>query len=248
MWLPDDFKGSDGAAFVRKQLLEAKKLSDLMRRPIFPNGSNNPEPIFVANGFLKTWSRVYFDPQSGAINGHTEVIGDRTVILYSAINGVSRNLRVSSREHEHVFDGKEVRLVLETSLQDRVPTSGSGSAMSSFQDLTGKEFKIESLAYDAIPRSLPAESAGTFLVKLSGEDSLKEANLTAVAAQLIPQGLDPIRLTLSSDRTESAGPSVTRELTFTYNSPALPGPHILRVSVPGLGSFDEILLVTKTER
>lgn len=245
-WLPPELKRGDGAAFVQKQLAEAKQLHDLLRKPVFTDLSRD-QPIYVANGFLKTWSRVYFDPRTGGINGHTELEGDKTVLLFSATNSKPRNVRVSHKEHEQVFDGKEPQLVLETALRDRKWTGGEAQFGRVLKDVRGSEYLLRSLGYDAVPRLMAPGSKGSFVIVLRGDERLRAADLSSVTAHLIEHGRNGVALVRALDSTELEGTDTVRKLLFSYVAPEVGGAHRLTIAIPDAETYSEMILVMAPE-
>lgn len=244
-WLPPELRKPQGEEFLGSMLKEAKSLAQLLEKPIFLDSTRRPQAITVANGFLHTWSRVYFDPNSGKVSGHTEKPGDKTVLLFSATNGDPSQVRVSNKEHEQVFAGREPELVLKAALSDTQWTKGAGTFGRELKDSQDKRYFLHSIGYDAGPRILLPSQVGTFEIVLRGDARLKSADLTKVSVSLRARESNEKVLSVATDVKEQQGDQIIRKITFSYKAPELDGPHQLQLSIPGLNTHDQLILVMK---
>jgi pimeloyl-ACP methyl ester carboxylesterase len=105
-WLPKEYKEGQGYEFLSQSLVEAKRLKTLLSEPIFKDLGRYQNIHFIANGFIETWSRVFFHPNSGMITGHTTFGGDGTVILESATNKNPSLVQVSEGSTSKYLWGK----------------------------------------------------------------------------------------------------------------------------------------------
>ena len=80
-WLPPEFKSEHGLRFISSNLEVSRRLKELLAKPIFEDPARLSDVRYIANGFIETWSRVFFQPTTGLINGHTVNIGDGTPSL-----------------------------------------------------------------------------------------------------------------------------------------------------------------------
>jgi hypothetical protein len=238
-WLPDEFKTGRGAAFVATQLLETKNLRELLRKPIEGASGNLLKSYFIANGLLKTWSRVYFSPKTGQISGHADMEGDGTVLLESATNGNPGDVKVSNRSHQYLFFGDEPKLMLEAILSNRIWHS-KDSDQKAIVDGRGIPIPIVSVSTSLSPTILIPGDKGTITVTLFAKGGLQSADLSNVSVAVDGKAAvaEPGIAETDSDR------STKRTLTFSYLAPSEEGSYSIAISIPGINELQEAILVS----
>jgi hypothetical protein len=245
-WLPPELKEREGASVIESRLTNAKRLTNLITQPIFQN-PEHPNPIYIANAFLSTWSRIYFDSRTGQIVNHTELEGDRTVLLESATNGRPIAFYPSHREHEQIFVGDDPEKILEAALHDREWTKGSERGPVAFEDRMKRRFLLNSLKYELVSRLSRPGTDGEFVVTLSGNVQLADADLSHIVVKVIDSdgGAQPVFA--RTDKSESVRAGIVRTIVFPYVAPTGIGAHKITLDFPGMATFDEFILVMETQ-
>jgi hypothetical protein len=181
-----------------------------MKEAVF-SGSDHAPPIYIANGFLQTWSRVFFHPSTGVITGHTERPGDETVLLISATNGDASQMRVSHKEHEVVFDGEEPQIVLKAVIVDDWQLTGGQTDFSkSLKDSLGVSYVLSTVGFEALPHIVSKNSDANFVVTLRGDSMLRAARLEGIQVNL--EG--GVKANPISDTVSLEGDIIARRIGF----------------------------------
>jgi pimeloyl-ACP methyl ester carboxylesterase len=237
-WLPTDFKNGPRLEALKAHLAEATRLKELLRKPIFTDASDNARLHFVANGFLDTWSRVFFHPQTGAITGAQRFPGDGTVLLYSATNLVPSNVQISRKEHESVFGGEEAELVLKAALAGVQWHKGpSGFSQKIKTSDTGAEIRIDRVQFDVESRVVLAQQTVAVSVTLYGEDSLLNATLPTIEVKVVENGATMQSKTL----TKTSSAVGQQHFSGAIAAPSSPGAFKLRLETTGLEPVETAL-------
>jgi pimeloyl-ACP methyl ester carboxylesterase len=240
-WLPDDLRNGPGYQSLANHLKEAAVLKSLLRQPIFDDPNAFGKLNFVANGFVDTWSRVFFDPASGKIIGNTVSPGDGTVLLFSATNSDPGRVQVSLKEHELVFAGREPELILTTVLAGFKWTSGSSSFTQILRDVQGDNYRIEAAVLDVSPRVVAPGGEITVRWSIRGEDGVRNAVLTNVRVSVLDES-NEIGSIPSADVAREDG---NRVLEGKFHVPQEPGSYRVQLAIPGLEVLDAIFGVIK---
>ena len=237
-WVPAEFRTGSMKAAMRAHLAEAESVKTLMKQPIFNPSQDATQVHYVANGFVNTWSRVFFEPETGKVTGHTENSGDGTVSLYSATNGSPERFQISSKTHEIVFSGKEAELVLRTSLIDRKTFTSALAFTPAIKDVKGQTVSIDLEGVDVAPRVATPQTDVAVIVSLTGKQ-LADVQLAPAEVSLIKA--DGTRQVVGevAFRTEDEG--VSGKLVL--KAPDENGPYKVIVNVPGLEPVEAIFAV-----
>ena len=238
-WLPEEYQSGKGFEFLSNSLATARQLKSLLANPIIKDQSGYSRVHFVANGFLDTWSRVFFDPKDGAITGHTMSPGDGTVLLFSATNGSPPLVQVSEREHELVFDGREPALVIRLALQGTTLHSGSSGFTQHVVDAELNSFDVTDASVQLEPRAVPPGGSVSLTLALKGPSKLQKAVFSNLTATLMR---DDIVVETKPLKEGTSGPEV-RVLRQQFRAPAEPGAYAVKVTVPGIEPFEPIFAV-----
>jgi pimeloyl-ACP methyl ester carboxylesterase len=235
-WLPADFKAGPRFDAMSAYLLGAKQLKSLMQSPITMDPEVTARIHFIGNGFLNTWSRVFFDDQTGAISGSLLRPGDGTVLLFSATNGNPSQVQVSRKEHELVFVGDEPELVIKAVLVDKKNwTSGSVEFAQTLIDAQGSKFRVESAALNVVPRIAGPGEEIVLRVDLSG-GGLNGAKLSNASVDVLRDDRVIARMPLRDLGNSGAIRSVGSNL----RAPSDPGAYQVRVTLPGIEGLEAI--------
>jgi pimeloyl-ACP methyl ester carboxylesterase len=238
-WLPDEFKSGNGYDFLSSSLAEAKRLKNLLSAPIFQSPANIGKLHFVANGFIDTWSRVFFNPSTGEIVGSTLSPGDGTVLLFSATNGIPNQFQLSPLDHEHIFAGREAALVLNTALSGQIFHHGSTGFSQDIRDDANNPVTVNSAQFELDRRVVTPTSMLTVTLTLKGPAPIKTAPLSTLSAQLLRDDG-----TLSSIPLTNGAPIADgRIFQQQFAAPAEPGAYKIRLSAPGLEPIETIFAV-----
>lgn len=227
-WLPPEYRVGDRRSSLENHLREAAQLKTLLRNPIFKHPEDSARVHYIANGFEETWSRVFFHPQSGKIVGATPHVGDGTVLLFSATNGVPSQVQISLKEHELVFSGKEAELITELVLSGRVFHAGQ-SFRQQIVDAKGEIFDVESAFVEMTPRTSMPQGSASFEWTLRGE-RIHEADLTNATVDLL--SYDKIISNLSVTVHTNSNGTIGGKTAFVI--PSEPGPYRVRVHLSGI--------------
>jgi hypothetical protein len=245
MWrhlaIPDEFKNGDYALALSAHLEEAQKLRELLRRPITDDPNDWARLHFIANGFVDTWSRVFFDPTTGRITGNTVSPGDGTVLLFSATNGSPGQVQIALNEHEDVFEGREPELVMTAALSDRRWTKGSDSFDQTFLDAHGVKYVVHSCSLELTPRVTVPGHDIELMIRFQGDEPLTDADLSNLRINLFSNNA-VISSIPTDDGPNSPG---VRTKRATFHSPNEPGPYGIRLELPGLQSLTAFFAVIR---
>jgi pimeloyl-ACP methyl ester carboxylesterase len=240
-WLPDEFKSGKGQEFLSKSLGDARRLKTLFLKPILQDIHSLSKLHFVANGFLDTWSRVFFNPKTGRIVGNMTSPGDGTVLLFSATNGDPGLFQLSPLDHEHIFSGKEAALVLKASLSGIDWHKGPGGFDQQIKDANGQDITVTSALFELDHHFTAPASPLVVTLKLNGDDALQAAALPTLKVELLK---DSAVLT-SAPLIEGPQPANGRSFRHSFTSPTEEGPYSVRLSAPGLPPIETIFAVMK---
>jgi hypothetical protein len=227
-WLPADLKAGPRFEAMSEYLRNAKQLKSLMRSPITTDPELNARIHFIGTGFLDTWSRVFFDEQTGAISDSLMRPGDGTVLLFSATNGIPSQVQVSHKEHELVFMGDEPELVIRAVLSDNKDWHrGSVEFAQTLVDARGKKFRVQSVSLSVVPQVAGPGETVKLRVDLNG-DGLNEAQVVNASADVLKDDHVMTHLALEDLGTNGAMRSVGSEL----KAPNDPGAYQVRITLP----------------
>jgi pimeloyl-ACP methyl ester carboxylesterase len=238
-WLPDEFKAGNGKDFLAKALGDAKRLKSLFARPLLQDTHSNSKLHFVANGFLDTWSRVFFHPKTGIIIGRTTMPGDGTVLLESATNGEPSQFQLSPLDHEHLFSSKEAALVLDTSLSGRSYHRGSGGFEQKIKSANDQDITVTSARFEVDHHFCPTGTPLVVTLILKGDESLRSATLPTLRVNLLKDG----SMINSAPLTEDPRSGEERSFRYQLTAPTELGAYSLRLSAPDLPPVEAIFAV-----
>jgi Lecithin:cholesterol acyltransferase len=239
-WLPTEFRSGRGAAFIGEQLSKTKELQELLSKPIEPADGNIVKSYFIANGLVKTWSRVYFDPQNGQITGHADSDGDGTVLFESASAGNPDDAQVSNRDHQHLFVGDEPKLMLTAFLSNRF-WHNQETPKKVLVDAKGSDVPILNFGVSLMPPIvLPGQDA-RIAVSVFTKETLQSTDLSNISVQIDAQ---PAILDTSNGDSQPTTDPTERRLFFKYSAPSQEGAYSVTISIPGIKEFKEQLLVS----
>jgi len=238
-WLPEDYKAGARFKALSTFLVDAQKLKEVLKAPIFNNADGYARMHFIANGFLDTWSRVFFDPNTGAISANTVSPGDGTVLLYSATNRIPSQVQVSLKEHELIFIGREPELIIKAALSGQTWTAGHGDFSQIIVDAKNAKFSIRSEQLEVVPRVAAAGQNVLINITLQGSEDIKNADLANIEADIL-QDDSTIITARFSDVPAAAG---MRSLQGGFVAPLGEGPYRIRVRIPGLEDNESIFAV-----
>jgi len=237
--IPDDYKTGIYSGTLTEYLIDARKLKDLFQSPVTSDPNDLPRIRYVANGFIDTWSRVFFDPLTGNITGRTTEPGDGTVLLFSATNGLQAPIGVSLRKHQELFSGKEPELVMKVALSDRRWTSGQSGFEQTLLDAQGRSFKIQSVSVAIAPSLALAGQDVTATVQLRGNPDISNADLSQIAIELPSSNANaPQSLGQFSETLDTTG---QRTLVVKFHAPSDPGSYKLEIKLSSLEPLSEYL-------
>ncbi|UED34248.1 esterase/lipase family protein [Rhizobium ruizarguesonis] len=231
--IPEEFKSGSYRQALTNYLSDARKLRTLFHSPIGMEPGDSAKVHFIANGFLETWSRVFFQPLTGKITGHTLSPGDGSVLLFSATDGIPALVQMSSREHEKIFVGDGPELVIKAALSDVRWTAGSYSFEQTIWDSRKRSYRIKSGQLDISQRITAPDQPLVMLITLHGGPELASADLANFGLEISTNG--PGRRIEVAPTQEHGPNSVT--VSFAINAPHDPGAYSLRAVLPGLPSF-----------
>lgn len=241
-WLPVQFKSGEGRDALHNMLKDASKLQDLMRGSL----PDDVRTFNIVTGLLDTQWKTFFASQSGDFSGTKNYPGDGTVIEWSAANGTPSEARPSTAEHGTIFNGDAPRQAIRWLLgTDAEPKKGIPlDYRAVLRDAANHDFKLISIFYETEP-SVSAPGAPTeFKLRLSGETALADADLRNVALRLRDQEGDrPLSITIKD--AVKIGAIAQREIAATFASPSKPGLHSVSVTIPGVGTFSDMVFVLK---
>jgi pimeloyl-ACP methyl ester carboxylesterase len=238
-WLPQEFKEGAGAEFLYRSLADTRKLKALISEPILKDQTGQ-RLSFIANGFLDTWSRVFFHATTGNITGNTLRPGDGTVLLHSASNGIPRQFQASSREHALVFSGPEAELALKTVLSDTKWFNAKDEYFTrTLRDADNNRVDVTHVSMTLEPRLVPPNSAISLSLTLKGSSAVEKLKLTHLVAQLLRDETVLESRPLDDGSSELGG----RTVRFEFRAPKEPGPYVVRLTLPGVETFDMIFAV-----
>ncbi len=237
-WLPADLRAGPRSDATATYLADAKRLKVLMQSPISTNPDETPRIHYIGNGFLYTWSRVFFDEQTGAIVGSVLRPGDGTVLLFSATNGNPGQVQVSHKEHELVFMGVDPELVINAVLANRNWTAGSVEFSQTLEDAQGKKFRVESAGLSLSPRA--AEPGGSIKLRLNlNGTALNLAELSNASVDILRDSEVIIHTALQNFGSDDK----TRSLGADLKVPDQPGVYEVKVSLRGVDGLEAIFVV-----
>jgi hypothetical protein len=236
-WLPAEFKSGKGKEFLARSLGEAQQLKSLFAKPLQHDAL--PKLHFVANGFLETWSRVFFHPKSGNIVGATTMPGDGTVLLESATNGDTSLFQLSPLAHEDIFSGREAALVLKTSLAGIVWHKGPAGFEQQIKDVNDEDVTVTSARFELDHHFVSTGEQLSITLALQGDDSLKSAALPTLKVDLLRDGSLISSAPLSEDPQKPEG----RRFHYEFAAPTELGAYSLRLSAKGLPPIQTIFAV-----
>ncbi len=239
-WLPNEFKSGLGLDFLTSALAEARRLKALMAQPIFTDPERNSTVHYIANGFVDTWSRVFFHPATGMITGKYAFKGDGTVILESATNGMPAEVQISLREHEFLFNGQEAELIFQAALSDKVWHKGPLEQCLDTRDATNRIYKVCSASFEVAPRVTVQGSVLTITLTLTNQGVFDGADFSNSTLELTRDG-NTIR---TAAFTVSAENQYTRTLRAQIKAPEQLGAYSVRAILTGLQPFETIFAVT----
>jgi pimeloyl-ACP methyl ester carboxylesterase len=239
-WLPDEFKRGAGVEFLKGELAEARRLKALLAAPILRDPAGYSRLRFIANGFLSTWSRVFFDPDNGAITGNIKNRGDGTVLLWSATNGFPSQVQISLKEHALVFAGDAADLILRVVLSDeRLHSAKQAAPSQRLFDAKRKPIEVTQAALSLEPRFVAPAGAVTLTLSLRIENPPRDIDLSNLVAQLSQDD----SLIESKQPQEVAAAPEGLTLRYQFSAPAQLGPYSIRLQLGDIETFETIFAV-----
>jgi pimeloyl-ACP methyl ester carboxylesterase len=237
--VPDDFKTGGYSGALADHLEEARKLRDLTRLPITQDPQTWPRIHFIGNGFLDTWSRVFFDPSNGRITGHASNQGDGTVLLFSSTNGVPAQVQLALREHAEVFAGREPELVMSAALSGRRWTKGSTDFDQDVTDADGKSVLLHGCSLEITPRVTAPSQTVNVVLACRGDDDISTAKLTNLRFLLF-SNLTTLGSVSYVDSTASPN---DRTFSGNFLAPDKAGPYGVKALLPGMEPLSAMFAV-----
>lgn len=237
-WLPSELRDPAGLEALRARLADAKRLKALVHKPIFSDPIDNARLHFIGNGFVETWSRVFFDPQSGAITGSSKFPGDGTVLLFSATNGEPSRVQISLKEHESIFSGREPELVLAAALSGRTFHRGGGGFLQTIVDQRGNQFDASSIGIRISARAVVPNEELTVDVNLAGS-GIEQAELSNLSVSVLRDGATLLKA--SHSKVGVALDRQTRQASFRV--PSESGAYKVRIAVQGMEPVETVFAV-----
>jgi pimeloyl-ACP methyl ester carboxylesterase len=241
-WLPGEFRSKQGFQFISSNLEVTRRLKDLLSKPIFDDPSRAADVRYIANGFIDTWSRVFFHPTTGFITGHKVNIGDGTVLLESATNALPKQVQISRKEHELLFSGPEPELVLRLALSDQQLHEAPVDFSEQLIDATNRTIQINAVDLEVEPRTAIVGETIKFTISLkSGDDAWRAADLSNLRAEIVKDGklISSLKYVEIPKNTDPQ----TRLLSGVLEAPSPAGPYALRWELPGIRSYQSIFAV-----
>lgn len=238
-WLPEDYKSGAGHEFLARSLDDVKKLKALFAKPILQNSGSLSKLHFVANGFMDTWSRVFFQPKTGKIIGNTTFPGDGTVLLESATNGNPSLFQLSPLDHAHIFSGKEAALVLKTALSGTTWHAGNVGFEQQIKDVNGQDVTVVGANFEVDHHFTKKGAPLDVGLILRGDDSFKSAALPDFKVDLLRDS----SVINSASLIEGPQSKDGRSFHHEFAAPMEAGAYSMRLSVPGLPPIETIFAV-----
>ncbi len=239
-WLPAELNSSSGRQALATYLDEARTIHRLMQAQM-------PATVRTANivtGLIDTQWKTFFDPNTGKFNGTTDFAGDGTVMEWSAANGAPSEARPSTMEHSRIFYGEVPRTVIRWLLgSDSAPTKGMPiDIRARLLDAKGETYDLTSMRYAVEPQVAAPGSPVELSLTLLGRRELASADLRNIKVTLAPDG-PAASTTLGA--SVSVGDFVQRDLTAVFAAPQRPGSHSVLLDIPGVGEFNDVVVVLK---
>ena len=241
-WLPRPFTAEPWSGRVRQMLGDARRLRELLERPI--PGLQRFRP--AAGTGLATLSTVYVDPASYAIIDWAELeTGDGTVLEVSAANGRLDLAVVSFSQHAVIFRDRHLRTSLDRILG--LSTGGPVRFGRLAEPLTARTDDGDHLAVSAVdltvrPRWVEADEPIEVTLRLAIEEG--STGTLSVAGGLETAGAEASTFALEPDAATAPGQRLYRATLRTDR----PGTHRVRVDVPGLPQSLEQYVVVAARR
>jgi pimeloyl-ACP methyl ester carboxylesterase len=235
-WLPSDLRSGPGFEALATHLAGARRLKSLMQAPLASNPDDAARIHFIGNGFLNTWSRVFFDETTGKIVSNILRPGDGTVLLFSATAGNPGQVQISKREHALVFMGEEPGLIIKAVLGDSDWHRGSGDFSQTLVDAGRRQFRVQSASLDVTPRFAKPGDAITVRIELVGP-TLEQADLSHAQAVITDAGVVIAQAPVARAERSVGRQTVVLELT----APTMTGAYELRLTIPGIEGLAAII-------
>jgi hypothetical protein len=239
--IPDDYKVGEYSNTLITYLADADKLKKLLLSPITIDPNELPRIRYIANGFVDTWSRVFFDPNTGLVIDNTTEPGDGTVLLFSATDGLQAPFGISLRKHQEVFSGKEPELVMTVALSDRIWHAGKTGFNQTLRDAQGRSYTIHSALFKIAPSIAIAGQEITATLTLRGESDISNADLSKIAVKMV----SPKSAPTFGQTAETQGATGQRTLSMKFTAPSDPGPYKFEIAVGELEPLCDYLDVLK---
>ena len=238
-WLPPDMRTPERRVWLAGVLADARRMYELTSQPI----PSRIRHVAIVTSLIPTAWRVILERRGETTLSILTWPGDGTVYERSAANRDLQSARASSTEHQRIFADTAAEQVLRWVLKgDSEPTAGRVEDFRARLDTAdGRSLKVSTVAYAVDPPILDRNQAATFVVEISGEAALSDADLRNVTVSLIP-GPGAVALVRRFD--QSAGDrSVSTTLHFSFFAPSTPGSHSVAIRLPGIGQLQDYFLV-----
>lgn len=240
-WLPAELRKDSGRKILSSYLSTARTIAKTMRRPIFPPENDTSSFVPIASASFSTWSRVFFDPDSGRILEAVKFPGDGTVLLYSASNA-NEISQPSFRKHAEVFVGEAPTETLRRALSGVAQHANESPQLEHhFRDGAGREIEIAMIEVAPELAMFEAGEAGQLTISFHGAARLQTADLSNITAAYGDDAL----LRKAGDIVEAFGQGIVRRLSFDFIAPNREGVFTLTVKVPDLDPINVVFLSRK---
>ncbi|WP_338692468.1 alpha/beta fold hydrolase [Bradyrhizobium sp. 26S5] len=243
-WLPSEFRSGPGLKSLARKLESAGRLKELMAQPIFADPQRSLDIRFIGNGFIDTWSRVFFDPANGFITGHVANIGDGTVLLESATNGVPKQVQISRMQHDSLFSGSQPELILRLALSDQQFHQGPVDFSEQLVDAKNTKVQLSSVRFEVDPRTATVGEPIKIGISLrSGDDGWRRADLRNLQTWISKNGRAMPSLILAEE--QQGADEQVRRLVATIPSLPEEGTYEVNWQLPGIRTYQSLFVVVK---
>lgn len=241
-WLPEQYRSHEGTRSLKAKLDKAKLVQATLQSQI----PHQVEFIPIVTGLLQTTWRTTLDAKSGTFVSWDQTHGDGTVYEASASNMRMIDARPSTTEHARIFNNDSARQVLRWALiGDVEPTSGA------FVDKYRATILVNELTIQLVsiglsvdpPVILPGEKS-QITVRLVGDTNLSDIDIPITIRLENRNGGQTLKYVSESKKGDAV--SSARIFTAVLTAPDSEGAYSISVSIPGLDSLEDLLLVVRS--
>lgn len=250
-WLPKQFKSPKGAAALFQMLLSADRMHAEMKKKLAFDGSYSMN-LFSAEH--STPKKAFMNIANAALSDFSYAKGDGAVLSSVAKSVDIPIFRRSRNKHHVVFADDKGSAAILAALQKKVRAKPAAIAAlaiepdndfvpKSIRSVSGKRFATDGIRWEIEPKSAKTGTTVDLIVLVAGGPDLAKAASERFDVKLTVAGKSALFAKPELARS-ARDPAPKLKFSARFRMPATAGSKDVKLTIPGLGSFTDTIVVT----